>query len=165
MITRGLLLAGALLVFGTVNWQIAAKERLRTNGQTVYLELAPIDPRSLLQGDYMALNFRVARSISERVNPEASGPHVAILKLDPRRVGTYLRIEDGTPLQADELRFRFRMRKGGVWLGTNAFFIQEGDAERYNAARYGEFRVNVKGEGMLVDLRTEQSLSNRAADK
>ena len=45
------------------------------------------------------------------------------------------------------------MRIGSVWLGTNAFFFHEGDAERYRDARYGEFRVNEDGEAMLVDLR------------
>ena len=89
MITRGLLLFGAVLVFGGVNWQIANKERLRANGQTVYLELAPIDPRSLMQGDYMALNFAVARAIGTFVSREDSGSHTAILVLDQRRVGTF----------------------------------------------------------------------------
>ena len=153
MITRGLLLFGAVLVFGGVNWQIANKERLRANGQTVYLELAPIDPRSLMQGDYMALNFAVARAISGVVSQEDSGSHAAILELDQRRVGAFVRLDDGAPLGPGELRFRFRMRNGSVWLGTNAFFFHEGDAERYRDARYGEFRVNEDGEAMLVDLR------------
>lgn len=150
MIARGLLLFGALLVFGGVNWQIAGKERLRASGKTMYLELAPVDPRSLMQGDYMALNFAVARAISA---PEDSGSHVAILQLDERRIGTYARLDDGRPLKSDEQRLRFRVRNGSVWLGTNAFFIHEGDADRYARARYGEFRVNEDGDAMLVDLR------------
>jgi uncharacterized membrane-anchored protein len=149
MITRVLLLIGAVLVFGSVNWQIAGKERLRANGQIVFLELAPIDPRSLMQGDYMALNFAVARAIS----PTAGG--VAILELDPRRVGTYVRIDNGGPLNPNQQRLRFRMRNGAIWLGTNAFFFHEGDADRYNGARYGEFRVNGDGDAMLVGLRNK----------
>ncbi|XOT97907.1 GDYXXLXY domain-containing protein, partial [Alcaligenes pakistanensis] len=30
-------------------------------GQTVLLELAPVDPRSLMQGDYMSLNFALSQ--------------------------------------------------------------------------------------------------------
>ena len=40
-----------------MNWSIAAKERLLVSGSTVYLELALVDPRSLMRGDYMALNY------------------------------------------------------------------------------------------------------------
>lgn len=150
MIGRGLLLLGALLVFGGVNWQIAGKERLRTSGEKVYLALAPVDPRSLMQGDYMALNFAVARAIQA---PAEGGSHVAIVRLDPQRVGTYVRLDNGSPLSADERRLRFRMRNGAVWLGTNAFFFHEGDADRYFKARYGEFRVNSNGDALLVELR------------
>lgn len=149
MITRVLLVAGAVLVFGGVNWQVANKERLRAAGKIVFLELAPIDPRSLMQGDYMALNFAVARAI----NPTDESGETAILKLDARRIGTYDGMDDGKPLRPDEQRLRFRIRNGAVWLGTNAFFFQEGDAKRYSGARYGEFRVNEDGDAMLVDLR------------
>jgi uncharacterized membrane-anchored protein len=41
-------------------------------------------------------------------------------------------------------------------LGTNAFFFQEGDAERFSSARYGEFRVDrSSGEAVLVGLRDD----------
>ena len=150
---RIMMLVGAVLVLGVVNWQIATKERLRTGGQTVYLELAPVDPRSLMQGDYMALNFALAGQIRTVVNAEADGPLVAIMELDARRVGRFSRLDNGGPLTANEVRFRFRIRNEQVWLGTNAFFMQEGDAERYRPARFGEFHVSDSGEAMLVDMR------------
>ncbi len=155
MITRVLLVAGAVLVFGGVNWQIASKERLRANGQTVYLALAPVDPRSLMQGDYMALRFALARDIASESGWDRGGEGrgTAIVALDPRRVGRYVGMDTGAPLHPDELRLRFRVRNGAVWLGTNAFFFHEGDAERYARARYGEFRVNQDGDAMLVGLR------------
>lgn len=46
---RILLIVGAVMVFGIVNWQPAAKERLRAGGQVVLLDLRPIDPRSLMR--------------------------------------------------------------------------------------------------------------------
>jgi uncharacterized membrane-anchored protein len=156
MIRRILMLVGAVVVFAIVNWQIATKERLRTGGQTIYLELAPVDPRSLMQGDYMALNFTLANQIGEVVNLEASGPQVAILQLDAQRVGRFSRLDNGGPLKPDEVRFRFRVRDGLIWLGTNAFFIQEGDADRYSKAHFGEFHVSDNGEAMLVNLRGEE---------
>jgi len=40
--------------------------------QVVYLELAPVDPRSLIQGDYMALRFALARECKLEATPPAA---------------------------------------------------------------------------------------------
>ena len=63
MITRVLIVLGALIVLASLNVSILGKERLKRDGQVTYLELAPRDPRSLMQGDYMALRFRLAQDI------------------------------------------------------------------------------------------------------
>jgi len=56
--------------------------------------------------------------------------------------------------ETGNLRVRYRMRKGNVWLGTNAFFFEEGSEKRFAPARYGEFRVDAgSGEAVLVGLR------------
>lgn len=52
-------LAG-ILVLIAVNVSIYQREQLLQHGRFVLLELAPVDPRSLMQGDYMALRFEVA---------------------------------------------------------------------------------------------------------
>jgi uncharacterized membrane-anchored protein len=161
MKTRLLILAGALLVFGLVNGRIVSKERLRTGGEAVFLELAPVDPRSLMQGDYMALNFQIARQIAAQSSAANSNAGIAILQLDQRRIAHFLRLDSGQPLnqpldqplKPGEVRFRYRYRGDNVWLGTNAFFFEEGSSERYRTAKYGEFRVNSDGEAMLVNLR------------
>src|SRR5690606_9942359 len=62
-ITRIVTLVAGLLVLGAVNYAIYAKERVIRDGDVVFLELAPVDPRSLMQGDYMALRFRLADQI------------------------------------------------------------------------------------------------------
>lgn len=40
-------------------------------------------------------------------------------------------------------------------VATNAFFFQEGHAERYEKAHYGEFRVDKEGELLLTALYDE----------
>jgi uncharacterized membrane-anchored protein len=149
--TRIFLAMGAVLVFGIVNWQIAAKERLRSGGQVVYLDLSPVDPRSMMQGDYMALRFLIADAIEGNVS--YSPVRVAVLRLDQRRIGRFQRLDSSSPLGPGEVRLRFRIRHGAVWLGTNGFFFQEGDQGLYRTARYGEFRLNEDGDAMLVALR------------
>ena len=49
-------LGGLALVLAVASgiWQ---REQLLGSGRVVILELAPVDPRSLMQGDYMALTF------------------------------------------------------------------------------------------------------------
>ena len=53
-------------------------------------------------------------------------------------------------------RIRFRVRNGAIWLGTNAWFFEEGSGEQYATARYGEFRLDRDtGEAVLVGLADE----------
>ena len=59
--TRTFVLAVTVVtVLLAINVEIAGKERIVRNGETVLLRIAPRDPRSLLQGDYMALRYTMA---------------------------------------------------------------------------------------------------------
>ena len=62
-----------VLVLGAVNWSIFAKERIKTNGERIFLALAPVDPRSLMQGDYMALRFEIADRIRREGQRQRAG--------------------------------------------------------------------------------------------
>ena len=150
---RALMVVGLLLVLAGVNFAIYGKERTVRHGETIFLELAPVDPRSLMQGDYMALRFALADAIeSQRDEGAASRERTAPLAIDARGVATLggaLGVDDGTaPVIA------FRIRGGRVWLGTNAYFFAERTADRYAAARYGEFKLDRdSGDAVLVGLR------------
>ena len=136
------MIGAAVLVVAAFNVSIVAKERIKTTGERIYLELAPVDPRSLMQGDYMALRFRLAQQLST----ERGG--LATLAVAPNGVATLSPDPDGVGL-----RIRYRIRQGQPWIGTNAYFFEEGTAERYVGARYGEFRVDRdSGEAVLVGL-------------
>ena len=148
-------LAGiAILVL--VNYTIYSRERLLAEGSTVLLELAPVDPRSLMQGDYMALRFQVANALrtSTRGN-ESRTDGLAVVALDERRVGTFVRVDQGTPLAANEMKIRYRVRNDQVKFATNAFFFQEGTSQLYARAKFGEFRVDPKGDAILVALKDD----------
>jgi uncharacterized membrane-anchored protein len=139
---RYLLIAAVVLILGAVNASIILKERIKTDGQHIYLALAPVDPRSLMQGDYMALRFEIANNIS------TEAPGSAPLSVDARGVATL----NPSPGVGD-LKIRYRVRNGQVWLGTNAYFFEEGTAGRYEDAKFGEFRVDREsGEAVLVGL-------------
>ena len=149
--TRILIAIGALLVLGAVNFSILGKERIKRDGIVVYLDLMPVDPRSLMQGDYMTLRFRMAQDIRSTVKPLPAEGAMALapVNLAQNKVGS-LALTGAT----GNLRIRYRIRKGEVWLGTNAFFFEEGKDQQYARARYGEFRVDpTSGEAVLVGLR------------
>jgi uncharacterized membrane-anchored protein len=160
--TRALILLGAAIVLAAINVSIAGKESVKRNGEIVYLDLAPRDPRSLMQGDYMALRFRLAQEIETSLHSGAAVSPVtsdgesgfANIALDEKRVASLAKPGAANPGAGAALRIRFRMRKGAVWLGTNAFFFEEGTDRRYASARYGEFRLDTaSGEAVLVGLR------------
>ena len=139
-----------IAVLALVNYSIYEKEQLLASGRVVFLELVPVDPRSLMQGDYMALRFRLQDEVSLSSNLRDGRLVVAI---DNRGVGTFRRMDNGAPLAADELKIYYRVRANQVQIGTNAFFFQEGDERYYRGARYGEARVDKAGQMLLTGLR------------
>jgi uncharacterized membrane-anchored protein len=146
-----------LLLLAAVNWSIYQRERLLKDGRVVLLELAPVDPRSLMQGDYMALRFKVADQVFGRGRTKvASEDGRIVVKLDEHGVAGFLRRDDGKPLDSGEVALCYRIRNEQVKFATNAFFFQEGHARDYQGARYGEFRVAPSGELLLTHLRNEK---------
>jgi len=154
---KGWVVASALLVLVLVNVSIAMKEHHLATGKVVYLELAPVDPRSLMQGDYMALRFALQNEIrNARQNTSAMVNGTAIVRLDENRIAHFVRLDNAdTSLADNELRLQYRIRNHRVKFATNAFFFQEGMAERFEPARYGRFRVNESGAPLLVSLHDE----------
>ena len=143
------LVAGA--VFAAVNVMISKKEMTLHVGRTMLLELAPVDPRSLMQGDYMALRYKIARDMKADSMPKDGA---LVVSLDDNGVATFKRVHvSGVPLAAGEYLLRYRVRAKGIRLGAESFFFQEGHAKYYDSAKYGELRVADSGDNVLVGLR------------
>ncbi len=159
---KKIVLVAMIIILGLVNWSIIGKETHLAEGRIVYLELAPVDPRSLMQGDYMALRFQMANAVHKalpkadehrgwRQAVDASDGYV-VVGLDAKRIGSFKGLYNNQALSEDELRMRFRVRDGEVKFATNAFFFQEGHAKDYEPAKYGQFRVDDQGELLLVAM-------------
>ena len=52
-----------LLVLGFFFFNIIKNESILNDGETILLKLRPVDPRSLMQGDYMALRFSLGDDV------------------------------------------------------------------------------------------------------
>jgi uncharacterized membrane-anchored protein len=145
---------GLALVVVALVVLVVRKERVLTHGTPVLLELAPVDPRSLMQGDYMVLDYAVSREVRQSGEPREG---LLVLRLDEQGVGRFVRThEPGTPLAPGELLLRYKVRKHRVRLGAESFFFQEGHASRYARAKYGELRVAEDGSSVLVGLRNAE---------
>jgi uncharacterized membrane-anchored protein len=146
--------ATALAVLAVVNVGIWQKEDLIAHGRPVYVELAPVDPRSLMQGDFMRLNFSIPGEIQAlQRGMVGAGRPLVVARLDARGVATLLRMDTGTPLGADEMRIELTPKDGRWILVSDAWFFREGESARWASARYGEFRVDSRGRALLVGLR------------
>ena len=160
-------LLALLVALAMVNLSVFHKEQQLAHGKVVYLDLAPVDPRSLMQGDYMTLSFAIGQEIrrafrSDDRNNDGSdeqafstaktSAYYVIVTLDSQNRASFKTLFNGQDLAPEELLLRYRIRHDTVHFATNAFFFQEGDAEYYEAARYGQFRVNEQGEPLLAAL-------------
>lgn len=158
--------AALIVVLALVNRAILEKEAHIENGREVFLELAPVDPRSLMQGDYMALRFEVANELRRSLPTLTRDRHWwrkvdakdgwVILEIDDNGVGRFAGVSDTASEASDsQINMAFRVRSGTIKFATNAWFFQEGTAEVYEPARYGRFRINEAGEPLLVALLDE----------
>ena len=149
------ILAG-LVMLAFVNFGIYQREQLLTDGKIVLLRLRPVDPRSLMQGDYMRLNFEVADRALPSANQAGRTDGHVIVALDSNRVGQFRRLRDGRPLAPGEIALRYRIRGIALVFATDSYFFEEGQADAFAPAAYGEFRVGADGDMILTGLRDAQ---------
>ena len=80
---------------------------------------------------------------------------LAVLRItnDPvPQAATFVRLDDGSPLQADEFLLAYRLRGYEVTSAAPAFYFQEGTAQQYAGAKFGVFKLAADGKTLLVGL-------------
>ncbi|WP_421314525.1 GDYXXLXY domain-containing protein [Aeromonas veronii] len=157
-VTRQLaLLLSGLAILAGINATVWRYEHAMSSGEVVLLRLAPVDPRSLMQGDYMRLNYEIARELTSRDarTTQNKGSDTLVIRLDAHQVATL--VVDGKPdrLASDERLLQVHQSERQWQIGPDAYFFEEGSGEQYEAARYGEFRLQADGKTLLVGLRDE----------
>jgi|EndMetStandDraft_7_1072992.scaffolds.fasta_scaffold77156_3 uncharacterized membrane-anchored protein len=149
---RIVLIVSSLCIFAVLNYAIYEKEQVKANGETVYLELAPVDPRSLMQGDYMALRYAIERNIDRDLAAKQPKRGYMVIALDENRVARFVRFHEGEPLQPGEKLLRYHNTYGNIDIVPNSFLFQEGHAKSYEGAKYGEFKFDSAGKHILIGL-------------
>ncbi|MGY3882736.1 GDYXXLXY domain-containing protein [Aeromonas veronii] len=157
-VTRQLaLLLSGLAILAGINATVWRYEHAMSSGEVVLLRLAPVDPRSLMQGDDMRLNYEIARELTSRDAraTQNKGSDTLVIRLDAHQVATL--VADGKPdrLASDERLLQVHQSERQWQIGPDAYFFEEGTGEQYETARYGEFRLQADGKTLLVGLRDE----------
>ena len=153
---HALLITGVVAVLGYTVWFALDKERILAEGELVLFALAPVDPRSLLQGDYMRLSYE----IGDRFDREELPPRgYLVFTRDDRGIATFRRLQvKPEPLDADERIIQFRRRRAGsirngeIRLGAESYFFEEGTGAKFSDAAYGGMRIDRQGNAVLVGL-------------
>ncbi|MEW9805281.1 GDYXXLXY domain-containing protein [Mesorhizobium sp. ZMM04-5] len=140
---KKLIVAATLLAIaqiGILSWIIAGRAAVLRNGAEVLLKVEPIDPRDLLRGDYVRLNYEI-RNVPVKILTNApAGEFVTeegpvLLRLGKDADG-YWRARSATlgapsgPPPAGEVDIRGSIR-GGWTLGPDAMLSVEFGIDRY----------------------------------
>lgn len=149
---------------GLANYAVVQNEDILRNGQPIVLRLAPVDPRSLMQGDYMALNYALMNELNWQVGGldelRTKRKLYVLLNLQANNVASICRVESEVPRH-------FAGCEEGIYLPTKSesgfhfvlpshqFFFPEGMAAHYQQAAYGEFRFK-HGKVLLSRLLNEK---------
>lgn len=145
---------------GVINYSIAQKENIIANGKPALIEIAPVDPRSIMQGDYMALNFKMLDNISNwDFHKKLQGQErlFALATQSSNGVIHVTQVDTHAALLAIKKTDEFLIqltKKNSRWLFvTDAWYFREGDGEKWAKAKYGDFRVLPNGTALLVGMR------------
>ncbi|QQQ30342.1 GDYXXLXY domain-containing protein [Chryseobacterium indoltheticum] len=141
-----------LLVY--FNFSVVKKENLLKDGKLILLSLAPVDPRSLMQGDYMTLRYSISENLNVNSLPKRG---YCVVNLNPQGIAEKVRFQKNTtPLNKGEYLIEYNSPdQWNVNIGAESFFFQEGQAEKYEKAKYGAIKVDTKGNSLLVGLYDE----------
>ncbi|SHG57730.1 GDYXXLXY domain-containing protein [Flagellimonas flava] len=148
------ILVNLVVVVALFTRSVFQKEEILSGGKLVLLELAPVDPRSLIQGDYMRLSYAISREVDF---DSISKNGFCILQLHQNGTVDSFRLQEGLdPLSESEYPIRYtKARWNSINIGAESYFFQEGQAEKYENAKYGGIKVDGKGNSLLFGLYDE----------
>lgn len=137
-------------------FSVYRKEQILKEGELLLLELAPVDPRSLMQGDYMRLRYNVS---SLQINGEDVQPDslprrgYCVIAADPDSIARVLRFQENTlPLGANERLIAYTRPNREVQIGAESYFFEEGTGAFFEEAKYGGLKIDRQGNSVLIGL-------------
>ncbi|WP_212974556.1 GDYXXLXY domain-containing protein [Bacillus sp. J14TS2] len=149
------------LQVGFVSYQSITNEMLLKEGTLIKVKLEPVDPRSLLQGDYVTLRYDIS-TIPDLDNSSMSNEKVkVVLRENEDNIYGYAGYvyadgEWNRPYKkqlGDVIINGKTNRPGEVIYGTESFFVPEGEGiELQDNAEIAYLRVGKKGNALLQNV-------------
>lgn len=149
-----MLALSSIVIFTSI---IVKNEYHLNNAQSVYVSLQPVDPRSILQGDYMALNYDLGLEdvYEEQIDNQAQVKSYVQLDSQNRVIKTRFdtqqivgQLSKPVPLilkNPDNLLDR-------LYPAANSFLFAEGLEPCYRNAQYAHLSVTANGQTLLLGL-------------
>ncbi|MFZ4399323.1 MAG: GDYXXLXY domain-containing protein [Bacteroidales bacterium] len=164
-----IILVNLVILLVVFNRSIMSKETILKEGKLIFLKLAPVDPRSLIQGDYMQLHYAISDSIfnfNRNINileknfiPERSilKHGYIVIQLDTNGIACKLRIQkDKSPIKEQEYLIKFTIGKRNINIGAESYFFEEGQSEKFEKSKYGGLKIDNEGNSILIGLFDEK---------
>ena len=134
---------------------IGGKEYTLGVGTTVVLQTVPVDPRSLLQGDYAVLGYEISTlpSFLSTGRPRSglsSGSTVYVSLAERREVWEALRYSTRKPPSGETFIKGSVDRRGLLDFGIGNYFVPEGTGHIIERAGDVKVEVSVDGSGKAV---------------
>jgi len=142
-----------LLLMGYFAYSVVKKETLLEEGTVTLLELAPVDPRSLMQGDYMTLRYAIGEDLENDSVPNRG----FLVFRDSAGIAKKIRLQEHEkPLHKGEKLLRFSHPTWRIQFGAESYFFQEGEAAKFEKAKFGGLKIDPDGNSLLIGLYDEK---------
>ena len=162
-------LVGVFLIalLGAVNYKVQQFEDVLATGKPVVLKIAPADPRSLMQGDYMVLNYAILSEFQQsqfssesnesnettgidELSPSGKKAYI-LVHLDKNHVATLCEAQSEIPTDfkhcTPNVYLPIRYKGWSPELPSQDYFFAEGKGEYYAQSEYAEYRFK---DGILL---------------
>ncbi|MCA0756259.1 GDYXXLXY domain-containing protein [Paenibacillus sp. N4] len=150
-----------VLQLGYIAYHAATSEALLSGGTQVKLKIEPLDPRSLLQGDYVRLNYSISTPPSLDAEMKEH-PVTGRIKVVLRQGDDGLYVFDRLYTKGETLTDKEVVINGtfngwqSIYYGIETYFVPEGTGlETERNARYAYVRVGKNGDAILEKLAAE----------
>ncbi|WP_424767660.1 GDYXXLXY domain-containing protein [Paenibacillus sp. sgz302251] len=148
-----------ILQLGYIGYHTAASESLLSNGTSIKLQIEPLDPRSLLQGDYVTLNYSIStppQAIADELEEKPGMSRIkVVLRPDDRGVYIFDRLyKKGDTLSDKEVIINGKTSGWqSIYYGIETYFVPEGTGtETEQNARFAHIKVSKSGDALLERL-------------
>ncbi|MBM7583868.1 putative membrane-anchored protein/putative membrane protein [Bacillus pakistanensis] len=157
---KGILLV-ILLQVGLIGYQVYGNETLLREGKLVKLELSPVDPRSLLQGDYVSLSYEIS-NLSEIVKQDLKKHKIQVVLRENNEgihdYGGYFKLNGEWNQRyysepGDIVINGVLNGSGSIIYGIESYFVQEGTGiDVQNNINYANIKVGRNGNAILIGV-------------